>query len=390
MGIAKQMLIEQLERGFGSIDKKVCRDCVHDYALKNYICINGFEDECSYCAELNVCVDVEDLLGEIMDGVRYEYDEAVNVMGWDDGEYVGAPTWDTYDLFDNILVGEIDDNLLEDILQTVELTTWCEEDPYQLRLSQKHLYMWNAFCHLVRKKIRYVFFRMPAQDDYNEESKYRILDHIGDAVRNLELIDTLAAGTRFRRGRMHNSQSSYNKAKDLCSPPHNKAKANRMSAEGISIFYGANDERTTISEIYNSRYKYATVGTFTNLREIKIVNLTKLQHIRLPSLFDKGKREYREPIRFLKELDNDLTRPIESMEAIEYIPAQIVAEYFRFLYKCNNERIDGIAYRSSKIDNGICYALFFDYEQCLNPNRVLNLEGATRYKVTANMHFEPS
>lgn len=34
MGWAKNQMMEQQRRGYGSIDKSVCEECVGDYALK--------------------------------------------------------------------------------------------------------------------------------------------------------------------------------------------------------------------------------------------------------------------------------------------------------------------------------------------------------------------
>ena len=260
---------------------------------------------------------------------------------------------------------QLEDNLLKDVIDTIKDTTWCEQDPYQLSESQDRLSMWDSFCTMVNSKTRYVFFRMPKQDQYQVESAFLILDHIGNEVEKLKLIHKIPKGTIIYRVRMHDKSERLKDVKDLCSPPHNKAKSNRMSAEGISIFYGANDEKTALTEINDSRYKYATVATFTNLNEMTVLNLTELENVTYASLFDKENRIYRESIVFLRELNKNLTRPIETLESIEYIPAQIVAEYFRFLYTYEGQPIDGILYRSSKVKNGVCYALFYDQEQCL-------------------------
>lgn len=366
MGWAKNQMMEQEARGYGSIDKSVCEDCVGDYALKQFVTDNGDEGICDYCNNEGVCIDVESLIGKIMDGVRFEYEEAVECMGVEEGEFIGADTWDTYDLLRDELGAdmELNDDLLDDIVQTVNDTTWCERDPYQLRESKEKSSMWNAFSQMVKTKTRYVFFRMPEKDKYQEEAAFLILDYISDEIERLGLIKSLASGTRFFRGRMHDKKTKIEFAKDLSSPPHEKAKSNRMSAEGISIFYGADCEKAAIAEIYDSRYKFATTAVFQNLCDIQVIDLTQITNISFPSLFDEERRDYRESLDFLRELNDNLTKPIESMESIEYIPAQIVAEYFRFLYY-QDKSIDGIIYRSSKVKDGVCYALFFDQKQCL-------------------------
>lgn len=367
MGWAKKQMMEQEERGYGSIDKSVCEDCVGDYALKQFVTDNGDEGSCDYCENEGICVDVESLIEKIMDGIYFEYEEAVGCMGVEKGEFIGAKTWETYDLLRDEIGNdmELNNDLMDDISQTINDTRWCERDPYQLRERKERSSMWTAFSQMVKTKTRYVFFRMPEKDKYQEEAAFLILDHISDEIERLSLIKPLASGTKFYRGRMHDKKTKMELAKDLSSPPHDKAKSNRMSAEGISIFYGAENEETAITEIYDLRYMFATTAVFQNLYDIQVIDLTQIDNIPYPSLFDEERRCYRESVAFLRKLNDNLTRPIESMESIEYIPAQIIAEYFRFLYSYQGKSIDGIVYRSSKVNNGVCYALFYDHDQCL-------------------------
>lgn len=277
MGLAKKQMMEQEERGYGSIDKLVCIDCVGDYALKQFITDNSSRGICHYCSSGGICIEVELLIGKIMDGICYEYERAIECMGIEKGEYMGAYTWDTWDLlYDELGVDmELNDDLLDDIVQTVNETTWCERDPYQLRESKERTTMWTAFSQMVKTKTRYVFFRMPERNKYQEEANFLILDYIGNKIEELGLIKSLKPGTKFYRGRMHDKNKKIELAKDLSSPPHVKAKSNRMSAEGISIFYGADSEKTAIAEIYNSRYKSATTAIFQNLYSLQVTVFVK-------------------------------------------------------------------------------------------------------------------
>lgn len=398
MGFFKNRMIEEQARGYGSIDELACEDCVGDYALKKYVKEMGSTGTCSYCANEGMCIDVELLLEKIMDGVRFEYEEAVNCMSVEKGEFVGAYTWDTYDLFRDELVSdlELNDDLLADIIHTVYDETWCEKDPYGLRESEERLDLWTAFSQMVKKKTRYVFFRMPKRDKYHEESVFLILDYISEEIEKFGLIKRLPAGSIFYRGRMHNKETKFELAEDLSSPPHEKAKPNRMSAEGISIFYAADSAKTAVSEIYDSSYGYATTAIFKNLSDIQLVDLTQITNISYPSLFEEERRDLREPLTFLRELNANLTQPIESMESIEYIPAQIVAEYFRFLYTYKDNPIDGLIYGSSKVEDGICYALFFDQNQCLESDSIIadkqmlrmDEKSITTYKVEADIQLK--
>lgn len=69
MGFAKNQMMEQDERGFGSLGKVICLDCVGDYALNNFILNKGFHRTCDYCKNEGSCVEAESLLETIMDGI---------------------------------------------------------------------------------------------------------------------------------------------------------------------------------------------------------------------------------------------------------------------------------------------------------------------------------
>lgn len=72
MRLAKNQMMEQEERGYGNIDKSVCENCVGDYVLKQFVIDNGDEGTCDYCDCEGVCIDVESLIGKIMDGICFE------------------------------------------------------------------------------------------------------------------------------------------------------------------------------------------------------------------------------------------------------------------------------------------------------------------------------
>ena len=77
---------------------------------------------------------------------------------------------------------------------------------------------------------------------------------------------------------------------------------------------------------------------------------------------------------FFKKLNEDLKRPIESMARVEYVPAQILTEYFRYVYEINGQHIDGIKYNSSKRNDGVCYVLFFNHSQCLSSSNLQKMK----------------
>ncbi|WP_432748421.1 HEPN-associated N-terminal domain-containing protein [Pectinatus frisingensis] len=105
MGYWKNKMIENGERGYNNIDKLVCEDCVDDNVLKDFVNTNGEIDVCDYCGEKGKCIGVESLIEQIIDGIEYEYNEPVNCMGVDHGEYVccDGDILDTEDLISEYL-----------------------------------------------------------------------------------------------------------------------------------------------------------------------------------------------------------------------------------------------------------------------------------------------
>lgn len=192
-----------------------------------------------------------------------------------------------------------------------------------------------------------------------------ILETIAGYVEMLNLTNTYKMTSKeygkVYRGRMHNADQIYKNASDFGPPPYKIAAANRMSAEGIPIFYAAYDEQTVLSEIYDSHKEYATVAAFNLSRQLTLLNLDRLKSIKIPSIFDEENRKKGSAIKFLKKFAMYISRSIEETPAIEYVPTQIVTEYFRYVFETSdNQKLDGIIYSSAQNNGGKCVALFMD------------------------------
>jgi hypothetical protein len=359
MGQAKNRMMEIEERGYGEIDTFVCSECVGDNFLKQFITNNGSTNKCCYCGESNTCINTEDLIGEIMKGILYENDYAVNNLGRVDGDYYGH-TYDTSEMLEDYQDEfELNEQLFEDVVQTIHHDVWCKKNPYGMSKAEAMQYSWEDFCTTVKYFARYVFFRKEDERKYegDEISPNEILDYIAEYVSELELVTTVKKQTVFYRGITH----EFKNTTEFGSPPIEFAKSNRMSAEGISVFYGAADAETVKLEVGE---KLKAIAQFKNVNELYCLDLTKISGIQFPSLFDYKKRHLRGILSFYRGLEKDITKPIEDMKEIEYVPIQIIAEYFRHVYRYKNVKINGIKYGSAKSKDGVCYVLFCDKLQC--------------------------
>lgn len=134
------------------------------------------------------------------------------------------------------------------------------------------------------------------------------------------------------------------------------------------MFYGAFAEETAIAEVYDCPVKpkrIVSVGRFENLRALRLLDFTKLPSY--PSIFNGQTQDERGPLRFLHHFVWDSTRGItkDGREHIEYVPTQVVTEFFRhILTDGDGNHFDGLLYPSAKHEGGICCVIFFSNEDC--------------------------
>lgn len=371
MGYYKNLQIRWHERGYNSIDTVVCSGCVGDYALKTFVKHNGQKQKCDYCGKVRICVGLEEMLELIVHSAQAEYEDANGCMGYNEreGGFQGADTYDNWQFVYDILNYEMeieDDNLLQDIIKTLDdAVVWCEYDPYSLRMYEEDYRDWENFC----KKVRVDKLSISEM-----ASKYDVLDIIGQYIEKLNLVVLKNKSYGYYRSRPHKKIEKVNTAKDIGSAPTDFAQENRMSPQGVSMFYGAEDMETTLSEIDTRNSERVTTAKFFPTKQLRILNLTKLESIRFPSLFDENNRENRSPIIFLKRFSDDVSKSIDEKNKDEYRPTQVFTEYLRTKYQCNGKKVDGIIYKSSKNPGHKCCVLFFNNEECTDNKNEKNRE----------------
>ncbi len=376
-------------------DKYVCKDCFSDYAIRKFVSDSATEQQCSYCNKESengpIAAPLEEVVEFILDGIKTEYgDPADEGIGWcsQEGGWQ-LPIIDTYDLINGELDLGIDsDDLLNDIISSINQTEWCDKNPYSMRKEDALFYSWEIFSEIVKHQTRYVFLKMKDEDKYEESNPYRILEDIGEKIEELTLIKEVNKGTAIFRARI--GDQYYNSAKELGAPPVKFAtQSNRFSPAGIPMFYGSSDSETAFKEliITDTKKNKITIGKFQTFRNLNLLDLTKLPEV--PSIFDPEKNYLRSAAIFIGNFTNDVSKTIEkdSKEHIEYVPTQIVSEYLRHIFKCvNGENLHGMVYPSSKNNGGVNYVLFITNEEATddeidktsdvqtNQNHVLLLE----------------
>ncbi len=383
MGILKALHFDT--QGLATLEGSkifVCSKCVSDKALKRGIRKKGENVSCNYCKSTSKklkSVSFNTFVQIIYDGVLSEFPDPSDTLFYDsgDGGYQGA-TCDARDLSDFIKkeAGISDVCLLEAVVNALSDKQFCRQP---VELHEIFSSRWDEFCELVKHRCRYTFFNMDlrSQSDsywfYDSESK-KILTKLASIIAKCDgfvrKINVDAQIFRVRFFETLGEAESKKSASSLGTTPKELAASNRMSPAGIPFFYGALDEKTALQETQRKNgEKYAAIGVFRTLSELFVLDLSQFPVE--PSLFDKNKKELRQSIRFLKRFSQEISKPIcrDGGEHIDYVPTQIMAEYFRYIYKWKRKwNLDGIFYPSSKSETGVCCAFFIQNDQCVESN----------------------
>ena len=378
MGFAKHQATFQQERGWSSIDKFVCSDCLSDPDLQAVVVEKGDDDEpCSYCGRSPSC-PADELMEAINAGVRSEWEDASEAgLFWDgrEGGYQGVEVIDSYDFFHDVVDPFENEDLRADVVDAYfsQGTEWVRRQFWRIPDHEVLLDGWEAFCSTVKHKSRFMFLADPsALKSYGDDHvpPGRFLNELGQLVLRLGLVVPLPAQTRFYRARLHKPGDTITLPGGLAAPRREHAKySNRMSPVGIPMFYGATDLNTCVAELGHdpsSGPTECTAGIFETGRPLRVLDLTRIP--RTPGLFAPPSelKDERPRLRFLNGFTRDVSRPVKKDELahVEYAPTQIVTEYVRRVLRCQDgAEIEGVIYSSAAHPGGTCCVLFVNNEQ---------------------------
>jgi hypothetical protein len=404
MGRAKELYMRQLEQGWSGVGAKwVCAKCFEDQAVREFVTEHATAKRCSYCGRFSrnaLAAHMDEVLAFIAEGINYEYEDPANSVHWEsaEGGYTLA-TMDSWELLEEVGLEIENDELRDDLRRAFFDCPWVHKDPYGDLLCDALRYSWEAFSDLVKHRTRFVFFRVSTADrDSGESEPYEFLDSLRSTVANTNLVRMFPSHQKWFRAHQHPAEKSLDGASRLGPPPPKSATHNRMSPAGISMLYVSADAATAVAEVRSEPVEAnaVTVAEFENTRPLRILDLSDVEDV--PSLFDPERRHMRMALIFLRHFADEISRPISDIEkAYEYVPTQVMTEYFRHLFHESREirmphffsgtekerqtsppatyietfpQLDGIAFRSSRRPGGVNFTLFMGPELCGDvPNR---------------------
>jgi hypothetical protein len=373
MGFHKEQLIRAADRKLtpGATDGKyVCADCFDDDALQRVVSKNIGSEVCSFCgaqSDDGIAAPLEVVMEHFSQCILRYYDDAANCLLFEsaEGGYQGT-TFDRWDLLDEIgiddYLAEGRDKLKDAIGESLEDTTWCEGDPGALRPHESLSFSWQKFCDFVKHERRFFFLQdtpeyASRRDGDGLIGPAAILRTIVERCIELPLITTLPRGRRFYRARLQKGRA-LRSALDFGGPPPEKASQNRMSPAGVPMTYLTEDEQTALEETAEPGANEYAIGSFELSTDVSVVDLTRIPPV--PSMFDLDQAPHREQIIFLREFVADLSEPIvkDGREHVDYVPTQIVTEFFCVAPELRGKRVLGLRYSSSRRNGGVCLVLF--------------------------------
>lgn len=345
-------------------DRYLCADCVGDSYLAKRIQERGIAATCSFCNEEASCAEIDVVCRWLDDVLRENYQS-----GHEEPDY-----WSESDSIRYVTVGEslesivheatgadgpVVEALCELLISTDNPDVGSGEDWFyavdQLyEFSEfgdfEHRYSWEYVRHRIMHERR--FFDSEARRTLSEilAGIERIRTRRGSGL--IRMIGSGRCNSMIYRSRRANSADERKRIlsspeTELGAPPHDKAGAGRMNAEGIPVFYGALAERTAVDELRLAIGENALVAGFRVTRPLRVIDLTRLAQIEEALYhFDPDFRSKLSRLSFLRGFGREISIPVlPALARVDYLPTQAVAEYLFYETGLN---LDGIVYASAQ------------------------------------------
>lgn len=329
----------------------ICLACVGDPHLRARLLTGASHATCDECGEDGAAVPLARLAEEI-DGAFQDHFELT--------PYEQSPS--AADIF--VRIAGLDPDLawrVEDYLrEKLEVVAEREDRPNLYDYSTgfapagtplfwQHA-RWDRFCAMLCTNGRY--FNREAEtwldEVFAELERHRTLDS-ASVIR--EILPG-APDSHFYRGRVATDEAGLRKI--LAQPvlqigplPPGLGSAGRLNAAGISVFYGATDPATCVSEIRPPVGAHVVLARFDAQRPLRLLDCEALDRLALDaSPFDPQFVEKRDRAHFLKTFSDQIARAVlPGEETLGYVPTQAVAEY---LADRLDPPIDGLLYKSTQ------------------------------------------
>ncbi len=348
-------------------DAQVCSECIGDKVLKDFVLSEGEPGQCTFCGTKANCLALENLANQVHEVIEKNFYLTSNEPEGLDYHRAKEGLWERPGEQVHLVISSIA-KVSEDIAEAIrdrlseqfgyEAARDGEEDPYGYDALYEENSIedwrfqesWDFFKRNIKTRSR--FFSQQAEKALDEI--FKGLDtlktiHGTPIIREIQPTDE---DRHFYRTRVSFSERELKEilaapVKRLGPPPSLNAKAGRMNAAGISVFYGAADGTTCIAEARAPVGSYVVLGRFEVIRPLRVLDFDAFRGIYIEgSYFDSDYYTRWQRASFLKRLVQEISQPVMPRdEEFEYLPTQAVSEY---LAQRIEPRLDGIVFHSSQ------------------------------------------
>lgn len=365
--------------------KRICHCCIGETYLAGEVRLSGDDAECDYCGENAPSIDVGELAERIEEAFADHYTRTADQPDWWQERLMADREsdydWNREGLPVNEAIQEaaaIDEGPAADVLEILEE----KHAPYPDKDNMGEESEFSADSYYERGHPTFIGLHMGWQEfEQSLKTKARFFSRTAegflarifggaDTLKTREgvpLVADAGPGTlldHLYRSRVFQTEVGLKEA--LCrpdthigSPPSKMARAGRMNAQGISVFYGATKADVAIAEVRPPVGSRVVVARFDITRQLRLLDLTVANDVHEEgSIFDPSFKERLYRAEFLRSLGRRMARPVmPDDEGIDYLPTQAVAD---FLATANDPRLDGIIFPSAQVKDGHNVVLFHE------------------------------
>ena len=183
---------------------------------------------------------------------------------------------------------------------------------------------------------------------------------------------------RLHRARVFQSDVELKRAlvapeRELGPPPPARARARRMNAANVSVFYGASTSQAALAEVRPPAHSRVLVGEFEVVRSVRLLDVAALLAVLVEgSKFDPAHQILGRHAVFLQVVGRRISKPVlPDHQDGAYLVTQAIADFLA--YECSPP-FDGMIFPSTQsVDEGVNVVLFHGAARCEVPERPANV-----------------
>ncbi len=353
--------------------KRICFGCVGESFLKAAILAEGTDAACDYCEDEEVkTFTIEQIADRVEKAFEEHYERtSTNPDGFEAAMLADKESdyeWERHGeevVWAIANAAEIDEEPAADVLTVLEdrhydheSAKMGEECPFD---KDSYYEEKDASCDVFAERWQLFENGLKTEARYLSRSAQAALDAIFGNIASLTTSDgkpvvvTIGSGSEtdsIYRARVFAAEDDKLVSalkfpwREVGPPPMLAAKAGRMNAQGISVFYGANTVEAAIAEVRPPVGSQVVTARFTIIRSLKLLDVAALQSVSSQgSVFDPELLHRLQRAKFMGILGARITRPVmPNEEAFEYLATQVVADYL-----ATEVRLDGIIFPSVQV-----------------------------------------